>query len=1322
MKQKNIYKVLGMLVTMALLFAAMPVGSAQAAMLEVCPTCAYATIQAAIDAAVDGDTINVAAGTYNEAITLTKAISLVGAGAETTVIDGNGLTSATLFSVSGITAGQLNISGFTFKDDPVPAALMTYLVSISGCEQPAEINFSNNTLVGTGDVDYDWGLLPQNNTASFVINNNKFDNIGGNSIMLERALGPVEIGDNVFIVPDSGGPAIWSMSYGTEVDPRTVDGLQWYHDNHISAKNTMIWSGITIAPAWGTGWNVRQYGSYTNVLIENNTVENFESVGIQIEVDGENSTANGEIRNNTLTAYPGQPFSKGIRLLGPVSNTKLTDNNITKGYRGIYLSGTWGQPIYPTNITTQKNKLADNTIGYEEIDALADQNALANWWGNNTGPAAGYVVGTDLYNPWCYTADCTELYVAAGGKIQDGIDLAPAGGVVHVGPGSYVENLLVNKSLEIAGESQASVTILPDLSAPNPCSTSSMCGGAASNVVLVAANNVKIHDLTIDGDNPALTSSVVRGGADLDARNGIIKNTDATYDNLEVYNTTVKNIYLRGIYSTNGSFDFHNNTVSNVQGEGASIAIFAWGGPGVIKDNAVSYANDAISANHSKGIQFVNNTVTYSLQGIHTDNSNDSGGVADLIEGNNIDCTGVSDGYGVFTFVPYVAPTVNNNTITKCAVGLSAWGEGAPVITQFTNNVVTGDMSAGSAGVFITTNILGYGYRDISVNFTGNNISGFETGVEFMADAASWDANPFVPKTINATFRSNKIHGNTYDIVQDTNGLAYNTDLSLNWWGSACGPDAVTGDVVYSPWYTDEAMTVTASGEPGSYTFSADATTESMNAVIACAPPDTTFTMDAASLPGGLVVHGNDLTFNLNGATVGAGSPAFEIFGDDVTINGPGTLLGDGASAGVLVHTGADNFILDGVEVTGWTDGVFVDGAVESLKIVNNWIHTNSESALEVDGTPTGVVTIEGNLFKVNDGVDVVYGGTGTLDATYNSWGAVTGPVDTLGANVAYDPWTFSEIFMDVDPGVAGDNFYRHVTDMSAFDVEIKAEAANLFGLSFRVKYDNTKLTLANTVFDPVWDGVSGDGFCTLTDLGAGVIDYRCTQLYPDAEWDGGVIATFTFNAIDSGDATFDVYADDTLSTAAAGGVKVWVNNAGFNDPSNPDRDITDEVDGLIDIDIAQYTGFIDLEGRPDDSGAVVTVYDDALGTTALASATSASSGAYTTAYLTGQSLNFEATQYIKVDRALFLPTYLLSKELTDSPLTFVQLLKLLGGDATNDDVIDIADATCIAAYYGLTPGACGSGGTSDVNGDGVVNIYDLTLMGGNYSKDQTPW
>jgi len=73
------------IVARAVLLLAAP-AAAQAATIHVRP--ATGTLQAAIDAAAPGDTIRVHAGTYNEAIQVTKPLRIVGDGAADVLIDG----------------------------------------------------------------------------------------------------------------------------------------------------------------------------------------------------------------------------------------------------------------------------------------------------------------------------------------------------------------------------------------------------------------------------------------------------------------------------------------------------------------------------------------------------------------------------------------------------------------------------------------------------------------------------------------------------------------------------------------------------------------------------------------------------------------------------------------------------------------------------------------------------------------------------------------------------------------------------------------------------------------------------------------------------------------------------------------------------------------------------------------------------------------------------------------------------------------------------------------------------------------------------------
>jgi titin len=311
-------------------------------------------------------------------------------------------------------------------------------------------------------------------------------------------------------------------------------------------------------------------------------------------------------------------------------------------------------------------------------------------------------------------------------------------------------------------------------------------------VFLVQSSGVTIDHLKIDGDNPALTSAENVGGANIDARNGII--TDHTlatvYNNLSVHDVTVKNIWFRGIYaSSGGTFTISNNTVDNVQGQAnGSIGIFDFIGGGTFSGNHVSNAADGISANHSNGTTFTGNTVTTSASGIHTDNAGDAGGSPDLITGNTVSsCT--AGGYGIWTFVPYLVPTVSGNTVSGCDTGLAAFGScdlggtnscpgGVIPTVVFASNNVT-DVSSGF-GLVVSTDTFGFGDSKVRVNANHNVISGPGTGVyveETGVETATVAANRNSLKSLNNTG-------------------ATNVAATCNWWGQSGGP--ITGQVTGS--------------------------------------------------------------------------------------------------------------------------------------------------------------------------------------------------------------------------------------------------------------------------------------------------------------------------------------------------------------------------------------------------------------------------------------------------------------------------------------------------------------------------------------------
>ena len=260
-----------------------------------------------------------------------------------------------------------------------------------------------------------------------------------------------------------------------------------------------------------------------------------------------------------------------------------------------YNTQTWGaDPIGVdgpyTSLNVGLNDVAGPTVGIDsEPDAIFWNTSTAGWYNDGGAGGVGVFRRDDNWAPYvpmfqvsAESGCTTDCYVdaASGDDANTGVSTSAAkktigaavdevspGGTVHVAAGTYAENVAINKALELAGAGQADTTIVPSFVGFNPGGGGSLPAGS-SNVILVQSSDVEIHDLTVDGDNPALTGGTNVGGANIDARNGII--TDHTlgpvFNNLSIHDTTIKNIWLRGIYaSSGGTFNFSDNTVDNVQ-------------------------------------------------------------------------------------------------------------------------------------------------------------------------------------------------------------------------------------------------------------------------------------------------------------------------------------------------------------------------------------------------------------------------------------------------------------------------------------------------------------------------------------------------------------------------------------------------------------------------------------------------------------------------------------------------------------------------------------------------------------------------------------
>jgi len=128
----KLIKAFGALLIAALLFAALPAGEVKAATITVCADgCNYSTIQAAINAANPGDTIEVGPGTYIEGNGGAEALVLnvpnltlkSTNGRDETIIDANGATTGVWVLAN---LGTVTFDGFTVQNFAQNGVVQSY--------------------------------------------------------------------------------------------------------------------------------------------------------------------------------------------------------------------------------------------------------------------------------------------------------------------------------------------------------------------------------------------------------------------------------------------------------------------------------------------------------------------------------------------------------------------------------------------------------------------------------------------------------------------------------------------------------------------------------------------------------------------------------------------------------------------------------------------------------------------------------------------------------------------------------------------------------------------------------------------------------------------------------------------------------------------------------------------------------------------------------------------------------------------------------------------------------------------------------------------
>jgi len=343
-------KKLSYLLGFTLLLFIVATGSTQAATINV--PADYATIQAAIDAAAAGDTIIVAAGTYNERLNIQKSLTLLGPNAlidpnvgirvNEAVIDGSGLAGTD--PALNVRAHHVTIQGFEIKNWSGTGVL-------------------NRRGYGDGSSGVFWTF--------FTLMNNYIHDICASS------------GSAIIIYRSYGGNTITQNLIENVSNPLGVDGsgISDYYDPQVAGPN-LISKNVIKNTSYG--------GILTNGLaatVRDNVIENVREQGIQISGNIGPIDIIGNVIRKTNSR--GDDSSGAIRIKastvmtwnGPVS---IQDNLIADSYNGIVITS--GLTNVDTKVTVRNNAITGNSpygvLNYTTINL----DARFNWWGDATGP------------------------------------------------------------------------------------------------------------------------------------------------------------------------------------------------------------------------------------------------------------------------------------------------------------------------------------------------------------------------------------------------------------------------------------------------------------------------------------------------------------------------------------------------------------------------------------------------------------------------------------------------------------------------------------------------------------------------------------------------------------------------------------------------------------------------------------------------------------------------------------------------------------------------------------------------------------------------
>lgn len=546
-------------------------------------------------------------------------------------------------------------------------------------------------------------------------------------------------------------------------DTIKVQALTYQEGLIINKSVTIIGEDMNTTTILGNGTGDVVYITAPSVTLKGFTVTgsgpNTTHAGIKIYNTSNCWIENVKVWNNSCGFY-----------LSNASNNSITKNTIDSNNVGLNLTSSNNNQIYHNNIIDNINQAIDDGTNTWNKPYPSG----GNYWSDWTAPDAdndGFV--DNPYNiPGGSNQDSLPFTTEDGWAnpvhnldkntwhptIQNAIDLADPGNDIWVKNGTYYENVFINKTVNLTGQSQEGVVIN---------------GGGSGNVVNITANAVRMTDFSITNSGNA----TVDAGVVIDnVQNCYIANTTIKDNNIGIYLETSSNntittsqISSNDVHGinlvTNCNYNtIHNNTL-NLNGDSG---IFVDGDLGACINNTIT--NNTANSNSDKGIvlyescnsnTLANNTCNMNAYyGIYLESSS-----SNTITNNTCDSNSYN---GIYLTAFSNSNMLDNNTCDSNIIN------GIRLYNLVGNTLVNNTCSNNNRGISM--------YLSSSNTVTNNNYSDNEYGIHLSSNS---NGNTIENNTLNSNDWHGIYHSSSSNNIIANNTCNLNSKHGIDLWSSA---------------------------------------------------------------------------------------------------------------------------------------------------------------------------------------------------------------------------------------------------------------------------------------------------------------------------------------------------------------------------------------------------------------------------------------------------------------------------------------------------------------------------------------------------------